>query len=119
MLSIKEDHDEAMDRSLEVEKRQRLEQLVGGGTAKLFMMVEPLGGWRHVNVTTHRTKTDCADQVRELVDVHCPKARRITLVMDNLSTHRLSSLYEAVEPAEARRLIDKMEPVHTPKHVRG
>lgn len=91
-------------------------EYVRNGTANLFMMVEPLRGWRQVNVTTRRTKTDFADQIRELVDVHYPKARRITLVMDNLNTHRLSSLYEAFEPAEARRLIEKIEPVHTPKH---
>jgi hypothetical protein len=86
------------------------------GTANVFMMVEPLRGWRRVNVTTRRTKTDFAEQVRELVDVHYLGAERITLVMDNLNTHRLSSLYEAFDPAEARRLIEKIEPVHTPKH---
>jgi len=91
-------------------------EYVRNGTANLFMMVEPLRGWRRVNVTARRGKTDFAEQVRELVDVHYPKARRITLVMDNLNTHRLSSLYEAFPPAEARRLIDKLEPVHTPKH---
>lgn len=91
-------------------------EYVRNGTANLFMMVEPLRGWRHVNVTTRRGKIDFAEQVRELVDVHYPRAQRITLVMDNLNTHRLSSLYEAFEPTEARRLIDKVEPVHTPKH---
>jgi len=91
-------------------------EYVRNGTANLFMLVEPLRGWRHVNVTTRRTKTDLALQVKELVDVHYPKARKITLVMDNLNTHRMSSLYEAFEPAEARRLIEKIEVVHTPKH---
>ena len=86
------------------------------GTANLFMMVEPLRGWRRVNVTTRRTKTDFAEQVRELVDVHHLGAERITLVMDNLNTHRLSSLYEAFDPDEARRLMEKIEPIHTPKH---
>ena len=86
------------------------------GTANLFMMVEPLRGWRRVNVTTRRTKTDFAEQVRELVDVHHLGAERITLVMDNLNTHRLSSLYEAFDPGEARRLMEKIEPIHTPKH---
>ena len=86
------------------------------GTANLFMMVEPLAGWRKVNVTTRRTKTDFAAQVKELVDVHYPKADRITLVMDNLNTHTMSSLYEAFEPAEARRLMGRIEPVYTPKH---
>ena len=94
-------------------------EYVRNGTANLFMMVEPLRGWRRVNVTMRRTKLDFAQQVRELVDVSYPKARRITLVMDNLNTHRLSSLYEAFEPAEARRLIEKIEIVHTPKHGSG
>lgn len=91
-------------------------EYVRNGTANLFMMVEPLRGWRRVNVTTRRGKTDFAEQVRELVDVHYPQAQRITLVMDNLNTHRLSSLYEAFEPVEARRLLERIEPVHTPKH---
>jgi len=86
------------------------------GTANLFMMVEPLGGWRNVNVTTRRTKVDFAKQVKELADVHYPDAERITLVMDNLNTHRLSTLYEAFEPGEARRLIERFDVVHTPKH---
>lgn len=98
-------------------KVQRVDyEYVRNGTANLFMMVEPLRGWRQVNVTTRRTKTDFAQQVKELVDVHYRRASRITLVMDNLNTHRLSSLYEAFEPAEARRLIEKIEVVHTPKH---
>jgi transposase len=91
-------------------------EYVRAGTANLFMMVEPLRGWRKVNVTTRRTKVDFAMQIRELVDVHYPQAERITLVMDNLNTHRLSSLYEAFAPEEARRLIEKIEVVHTPKH---
>ena len=91
-------------------------EYVRNGTANLFMMVEPLGGWRHVNVTARRTKEDFAAQIKELVDVHYPDVVKITLVMDNLNTHRLSCLYEAFEPVEARRLIEKIEPVHTPKH---
>ena len=91
-------------------------EYVRNGTANLFMMVEPLRGWRNVNVTTRRTKVDFAKQVKELADVHYPAADRITLVMDNLNTHRLSTLYEAFEPTEARRLIERFEVVHTPKH---
>lgn len=91
-------------------------EYVRNGTANMFMMVEPLGGWRHVNVTTRRTKEDFAGQIKELVDIHYPEAVKITLVMDNLNTHRLSCLYEAFEPTEARRLIEKIAPVHTPKH---
>jgi hypothetical protein len=91
-------------------------EYVRNGTANLFIMVEPLGGWRHVNVTTRRTKLDFAVQMKELVDVHYPAAEQITLVMDNLNTHRMSCLYEAFAPDEARRLIEKIEVVHTPKH---
>lgn len=91
-------------------------EYVRNGTANLFMLVEPLRGWRHVNVTTRRTKLDFAKQMKELVDVHYPGAVKITLVMDNLNTHRMSCLYEAFAPVEARRLIEKIEVVHTPKH---
>jgi hypothetical protein len=86
------------------------------GVANLFMFCEPLRGWRRVSVTEHRTKVDWARQIKRLVDENYPDVQRITLVMDNLNTHRLSSLYEAFPPAEARRLIDKLEVVHTPKH---
>ncbi len=86
------------------------------GTANLFMFTEPLAGWRHVAVTDRRTRTDWAEQIRELLDVHYPDAQRMTLVMDNLNTHRVASLYEAFEPAEARRLIKRLDVVYTPKH---
>jgi hypothetical protein len=91
-------------------------EYVRNGTANLFMFVEPLRGWRHVSVTARRTKIDFAKQMKELVDVHYPKATKITLVMDNLNTHKLSCLYEAFSPEEARRIIEKIEVVHTPKH---
>lgn len=91
-------------------------EYVRNGTANLFMFVEPLRGWRHVSVTSRRTKVDFAHQMKELVEVHCPNAEKITLVMDNLNTHRMSCLYEAFAPAEARRIIEKIEVVHTPKH---
>lgn len=91
-------------------------EYVRNGTANLFMIVEPLGGRRYVTVTTRRTKVDFAEQMKLLVDVHYPQAERITVVMDNLNTHRMSSLYEAFPPDEARRLIGKIEVVHTPKH---
>jgi hypothetical protein len=91
-------------------------EYVRNGTANLFMLVEPLRGWRHVDVTSRRTKLDFARQIKDLADVHYPKAKLITLVMDNLNTHRLSCLYEAFPPEEARRIIDRIEVVHTPKH---
>lgn len=86
------------------------------GTANLFMTFAPLEGWRHVQVTDRRTKTDFAEVIRQLVDVHFSDAEKIVLVMDNLNTHKPASLYEAFPPAEARRLIEKLEIHYTPKH---
>ena len=86
------------------------------GTANLFMLFQPLGGWRHVEVTKRRTKIDFAHVIRDLVDMHFPQAETIVLVMDNLNTHKVASLYEAFPPAEARRLIEKLEIHYTPKH---
>ncbi len=86
------------------------------GTANLFMMFEALRGWRHVKVTDRRTKIDFAQVIRELCDVYYPDANKIVLVMDNLNTHKTASLYEAFEPAEARRLTERLEIHYTPKH---
>lgn len=86
------------------------------GTVNLFMCCEPLGGWRHVEVTERRTRVDWALVVKDLVDVHYPNAEQIILVMDNLNTHSPASLYEAFGPAEAKRIADKLEIHYTPKH---
>jgi transposase len=86
------------------------------GTANLFIVCEPLAGWRHLNVTERRTKTDWAHCIKELVDVHYPHAERIVLVMDNLNTHTPAALYETFVPAEARRLCERLEVHYTPKH---
>jgi hypothetical protein len=86
------------------------------GVANLFMIFEPLAGKRHVKVTQRRTKMDWAYCVREMVDQIYPDAEQIVLVMDNLNTHNKSSLYEAFEPAEAKRIADKLEIHYTPKH---
>jgi hypothetical protein len=86
------------------------------GVCNLFLCCEPLRGWRHVKVTARRTKIDFAELIRELVDVHYPEAEKIVLVMDNLNTHTPGSLYDAFEPAEAKRLCDRLEIHHTPKH---
>ncbi len=91
-------------------------EYVRNGTANIFAFTEPQTGWRHIAVTDQRTKTDWAHEIRKLVDVHRPDAERITLVMDNLNTHSLGSLYEAFPPQEARRIIHRIEVVHTPKH---
>jgi len=86
------------------------------GVANLFMICEPLVGKRYVKVTQRRTKIDWAYCVREMVDQIYPDAEQIVLVMDNLNTHNKSSLYEAFEPAEAKRIADKLEIHYTPKH---
>ncbi len=86
------------------------------GTANLFMTFEPLVGWRHVKVTERRTKIDFAEVIKELIDEHYSYAEKIVLVMDNLNTHKVASLYEAFSPTEARRLIEKLEIHYTPKH---
>jgi hypothetical protein len=87
------------------------------GTANIFMAVEPLAGWRQVTVTERRTMLDFATQMKQLVDVCYPDAERIRLVMDNLNTHKPASLYEAFPPAEARRLLRRLEFHYTPKHA--
>ena len=86
------------------------------GVANLFLWCEPLANRRHVEVTDRRTKVDWAQVVKDLVDVHYPDAERIVLVMDNLNTHTPASLYEALDPAEAKRIADKLEIHYTPKH---
>jgi transposase len=86
------------------------------GVANIFMMFEPLAGKRRVKVTERRTKIDWAECIRELVDQMYPQAEKIVLVMDNLNTHKKASLYEAFEPAEAKRIADKLEIHYTPKH---
>jgi transposase len=87
-----------------------------GGTANIFMTVQPLAGWRQVTVTSQRTKLDFAAQMKELVDLHFPEAERIRVVLDNLNTHKLACLYEAYPAKEARRIVRKLEFHHTPKH---
>jgi hypothetical protein len=86
------------------------------GTANLFVMVEPLAGWRHVEVTKRRTACDYAEQLRWLADERYPQVQRIRLVQDNLNTHTLASLYRRYPPDEARRLAHRFEIHATPKH---
>lgn len=87
------------------------------GTANLFMAFEPLAGKRHVEVTERRTKADFARLLRRVADEWYPEAELITLVVDNLNTHRPAVLYEVFEPAEARRILGRLEFVYTPKHA--
>jgi transposase len=91
-------------------------EYVRHGTANVFLFFAPLLGRRHLKVTEQRTRKDWAEAMRELIDVHFPEAERIQLVMDNLNTHTAARFYEAYEPAEARRLADKLEIHYTPKH---
>jgi hypothetical protein len=86
------------------------------GTANLFMMVQPLRGWRMVKTTAQRTKLDFAACMKDLVDVYFPQAETIRVVLDNLNTHNPSALYEAFTPEEARRILRKLEFHFTPKH---
>jgi hypothetical protein len=86
------------------------------GVCNLFLVCEPLAGWRDVMVSDRRTRIDWAHCVQDLLDVHYPDAERVVLVQDNLNTHTPASLYEAFAPAEARRLADRLELHSTPKH---
>ena len=86
------------------------------GTRNLFMLCEPLAGWRHVEVTERRTMVDFAHQMRWLADEAYPEAEKIRVVLDNLNTHKPASLYETFEAKEARRIIKRLEFHHTPKH---
>ena len=91
-------------------------EYVRNGTANLFIAFEPLTGWRQVQVTDSRTRTDLARFVKGLIDVRYKDAEKVVLVMDNLNTHSAASFYEAFEPAEARRLAERLEIHHSPKH---
>ena len=86
------------------------------GTANLFVVTQPLGTWRHVDVTDQRTKHDFAQQMRDLVDHHFPDADCIRVVLDNLNTHTPPALYETFAPAEARRILRTLEFHYTPVH---
>jgi DDE superfamily endonuclease len=91
-------------------------EYVRNGTANLFMLSEPLAGWRHVMVTDRRTAKDFAEAVRWLAEDIYPEAEKVVVVMDNLNTHKLASLYEAFPPEQARRIAERVEVHHTPKH---
>jgi len=82
------------------------------------MFCAPLVGWRHIQVTERRTRVDWAYAMRDVVDVYFPTATKIRVVSDNLNTHDPGSLYEAFAPEEARRILDRLELHHTPKHGR-
>jgi hypothetical protein len=86
------------------------------GVASLFLACEPLAGWRHIDVTEHRRRTDWAGFIRALLEGRYCEAERVVLIMDQLNTHSPASLYEAFPPEAAKRLADRLEIHHTPKH---
>ncbi len=91
-------------------------EYVRHGTCSIFCWVEPLAGWRRVDAQPHRTRVDWAHQVQHLLTIDYPHAERVVLVMDNLNTHGIASLYEAFDPAVAFALAGRLEIHHTPKH---
>jgi len=92
------------------------DEYVRNGVVEIFMEVEPLAGRRHVAVTERRTRKDWAQQIQQMLDERYPDAVKVRLVMDNLNTHNIASLYETFEPEEARRLAERLDIHHTPKH---
>jgi hypothetical protein len=86
------------------------------GVRQLFMIFEPLRGWRHVAIREPKAAVDWAEVIAEVLEVHHPDARRVCLVMDNLNTHAGGSLYQAFPPGRARRLYERLEIHYTPKH---
>ena len=98
-------------------KRERVDyEYERNGTANIFMLTEPLGSHRQVNIRKRRTGKDWAYEIKNLVEVEYPQAERIRLVCDNLNTHTLGSLYEAFSAEEAHKLAQRIEIHYTPKH---
>lgn len=91
-------------------------EYVRKGTCSIFVFTEPLKGWRHVHASERRTKVDWALHIEELLDFYYPYASRIRLVMDNLNTHSIASLYDTFLPEKARRQAKRLEIHYTPKH---
>lgn len=91
-------------------------EYVRNGVVNIFMANEPLRGKRFVEVTEFKTKKDWAVFIKRIVDKHYPEAKKITLVMDNFTTHAASAFYETFEPEEAKKLWDRFEFIYTPKH---
>ena len=96
--------------------RREDDEYVRNGVAEIFIEVEPLAGKRHVEVTERRTRREWAIMIKQMLDERYPGATKVRLIMDNLNTHNIASLYETFEPAEARRLAERLEIHYTPKH---
>lgn len=92
------------------------DEYVRNGVAEIFMEVEPLAGKRHVSISERRTRRDWAWQIKKMLDERYPKAIKVRLVMDNLNTHSIASLYETFEPEETMRLAKRLDIHYTPKH---
>ena len=92
------------------------DEYVRNGVVQIFMEVEPLAGKRYVEVTERRTRKDWAQQIKQMLDLRYPEAIKVRLVMDNLNTHNVASLYETFEASEARALAERLEIHYTPKH---
>lgn len=92
------------------------DEYIRNGVVEIFMEVEPLADKRHVAMTERRTRKDWAHQIKSMLDERYPEAIKVRLIMDNLNTHNVASLYETFEPQEAQRLASRLEIHHTPKH---
>jgi hypothetical protein len=92
------------------------DEYVRNGVAEIFMEIEPLAGRRHVALTEHRTRIDWAKHIKGMLEERYPTAKKVVLVMDNLNTHSVTSLYQAFPPEVARRLTNRLEIHYTPKH---
>lgn len=105
------------EEKMEPGKEKRVDyEYIRHGAVNIFMANEPLTGQRLVEVTDFKTKKDWAKFVKRIADEMHPDARKITLVMDNFKTHSIGAFYEAFEPSEAKRLIDRLAFIFTPKH---
>ena len=91
-------------------------QYIRNGTACIFLLTEPLAGWRYADAQEHRTREDWAKQIDWLLTEQYPNAEKVVLVMDNLNTHNIASLYATFEPKHARELAERLEIHYTPKH---
>lgn len=92
------------------------DEYVRNGTAEIFIEVEPLTGRRHVGVSAHRARVDWAQWIKGMLDERYPEATRVRLVVDNLNTHTIASLYETFPPQQARALAERLDIHYTPKH---
>ena len=91
-------------------------EYIRNGTCSIFIFTEPLAAWREAEALPHRTKQDWAHKIKWLLDEQYPDSEKVVLVMDNLNTHTISSLYEAFPPEQAFRLAQRLEIHFTPKH---